>query len=92
MQIKQSVINTFKRCRIPYQNLMDLDKVEVVVRNRFGYGECTTNPLIAYLIKWVYQTSNQYEEGVFDVNVSDFDRVRYFILDKDQNAYWTCID
>ena len=91
MTIKKSVINTFDRVGIPYKRLMDKPG-DIEVHNRFGFGKCVTNYLIAYLIKWVYHTSNQYEQGVFDVNVSDFDRVRYFILEKDQHAYWTCID
>ena len=91
MAIKQSVINTFKRVGIDY---VTLDKMTnpVEVNNRFGGGSCTTSPLIAHLIAWVYETSNDYERGLMDVTIDDFDRIRYFILDRDKNAYMTCID
>ena len=91
MTIKQSVINTFNRVGIDYKALQDkTDKI--TVENRFGGGSCETSPLIAYLIAWVYKISNAYEAGDQSVNVSDFDRIRYFILDVDANAYNTCID
>jgi len=66
------------------------DKVSVV--NRFSGEACETTELIAYLINWVYQTSNKYEAGDFSVKVSDFDRIRYFINEIDSNAYMNCID
>lgn len=91
MTIKQSVINTFNRVGIDYIPL--LDKTEkVTVSNRFGAGDCETTPLVAELIRWVYKTSNDYEDGKQEINISDFDRVRYFILEIDPNAYYTCID
>ena len=89
--IKQSVINTFNRAGIDYQTLETLPgKIEVF--NRFGGGSCETTHFIAHLIEWVYQTSNDYEMGIQKVNISDFDRVRYFILNQDKDAYYTCID
>ena len=91
MTIKQPVINTFKRVGIDYQALQDKTE-KIRVENRFGGGSCETSPLIAYLIAWVYATSNAYERGDQTVKVSDFDRIRYFILDADANAYSTCID
>lgn len=91
MKIKQSVINTFNRVGIDYQKLLDQPQ-KVEVYNRFGGGSCETSPLIAHLIAWVYETSDNYERGNYSVNVSDFDRVRYFILEQDSNAYYTCID
>jgi len=91
MTIKQSVVNTFNRVGIDYQKYMN-QPGKVTVFNRFGNGSCVTTALVAHLIDWVYQTSNQYEMGVQKVNVSDFDRIRYFILDVDQNAYNVCID
>lgn len=91
MQIKQSVLNTFDRVGIDYKPLVDKTE-KIVVENRFGGGSCEVNPLIAYLINWVYATSNDYERGIQEVNVSDFDRIRYFILEVDSNAYNTCID
>lgn len=91
VDIKQSVINTFNRVGIDYKSLMDkTEKVEV--RNRFSGEAVTTLPLIAYLVGWVYDTSNAYETGESKVNVSDFDRIRYFILEKDPDVYSTCID
>ena len=91
MTIKQPVINTFNRVGINYQLLQDRTE-KMTVQNRFGGGSCETTPLIAYLIGWVYDISNQYEAGNYQVKVADFDRVRYFILAEDQNAYYTCID
>ena len=70
-----------------------MDRKEIItVNNRFGFGSCNTTPLIAYLIHWVYDTSIDYEVGINKVRVSDFDRVRYFILAEDVTAYMTCID
>ena len=89
--IKQSVLNTLDRAGIDYKPLLDLTQ-KVEVYNRFGDGSCETTPLVAHLIAWVYKTSNDYEMGIQKVNVSDFDRVRYFILDQDKDAYYTCID
>lgn len=89
--IKQSVINTFKRVGIDYE-LYDNEIKAYEVRNRFGGGSCTTTQLIAFLIGWVYNTNNDYEMGIRKVNISDFDRIRYFILEQDSNAYSTCID
>ncbi len=92
--IKQSVINTFKRVGIDVagaQKLFDSTEKKTV-RNRFSGEECEVNPLIYSLIYWVYKTNNDYEAGDHTVNVSDFDRIRYFILDADANAYNTCID
>lgn len=91
MQIKQSVLNTFERVGIDYKPLSEKEGT-VEVHNRFGGGSCEVSPLVAHLIAWVYQTSNDYEEGKQEVNVSDFDRIRYFILEVDSNAYTTCID
>lgn len=91
MPIKQSVINTFKRCNIPYENLDNVVKDRNAI-NRFSGESCKTTELIAFLVRWVYATSNDYERGISDVRVSDFDRVRYFILDQDREVYNTCID
>ena len=91
MTIKQSVLNTFHRVGIDYNSFLNKNE-KVTVANRFGVGSCETIPLIAELIRWVYATSNDYEEGKQSVNVSDFDRVRYFILEVDPKAYSTCID
>lgn len=91
MTIPQPVINTFKRVGIDYLDLMnETEKVEV--SNRFSGESVMVLPLIKRLIDWVYRTSNMYEMGNHDVNVSDFDRVRYFILKVDADAYMTCID
>jgi hypothetical protein len=89
--IKPSVINTFKRVGIPYEELIDrTDKVTAY--NRFGFGDCETTPLIAYLIQWVYSTNNAYERNDHKIKVADFDRIRYFVADQDSNAYMTCLD
>lgn len=91
MKIKQSVINTFNRVGIPYQELMAVETPKRV-HNRFTGEGITTTYFLAYLVEWVYQTSNNYEYGINKVNVSDFDRIRYFILEQDHEVYSTCID
>lgn len=91
MKIKQSVINTFNRVGIKYDEFDNTEK-DITVYNRFGGGSCETTELIAFLVDWVYSTSNDYERGINKVKISDFDRVRYFILDADSNVYTTCID
>lgn len=90
MEIKQPVLNTFKKVGIDYTEFEN--KPEVEVYNRFGFGKCTTSALVARCIEAVYKISNDYEEGIFKVKTSDFDRLRYFILKEDSNAYMTCID
>ena len=89
--IKQSVINTFNRVGIDYKALENQTQ-KVEVSNRFSGEVCETNPLIAHLIAWVYETNDNYEMGIQKVNLSDFDRIRYFIAEVDGNAYSTCID
>jgi hypothetical protein len=92
MTIPTPVLNTFDRVGINYQYYQDrTDKVTVY--NRFGGGSCETSPLVAYLIDWVYRTNNDYDLGrPSKVKYGDFDRVRYFVLDQDSNAYYTCLD
>jgi hypothetical protein len=89
--IKQSVLNTFKRVGINHEVLDNTQKTKTV-ENRFGGGICQTTELIAFLIDWVYVTSNAYEFGDYRVKIGDFDRIRYFILAEDSNAYMTCLD
>lgn len=89
--IRQPVINTFERVGIDYKDLVD-ETNEIEVFNRFGGGSCKTTPLIAFLVNWVYKTNDDYERGIRKVKVADFDRIRYFILEQDSNAYSTCID
>lgn len=91
MKIKQSVINTFNRVGIDYEALQQ-DITPVKAYNRFSGVPVETTPFIAYLIEWVYNTSNDYEAGKREVRLDDFDRIRYFILEADQEAYMTCID
>ena len=69
-KIKQSVINTFNRCSIPYEELLEQHDI-IKVYNRFGGGSCETNNLIAFLIGWVYKTSNDYETGIQKVRLND---------------------
>ena len=88
--IKQSVINTFNRVGIPYETL-DSMTGKVWVDNPFG-GGAETSKLVAACIAWVYRTAMAYERGNRSVKVADFDRIRYFILDEDSNAYRNCID
>ena len=91
MKIKQPVINTFNRVGIDYKKYQNLtEKWDIC--NRFTGQEVTVDPIISVCIQWVYATSNDYESGINKINLSDFDRVRYFILEQDKNAYMTCID
>jgi hypothetical protein len=91
MTIKQPVINTFNRIGLDYKPLVDLtDKVKV--SNRFSGESTWTSPLVAACIDWVYEQSNRYEQGNYTTRVSDFDRVRYFVLGEDSKAYMTCLD
>lgn len=89
--IKQSVINTFERVGIPYIELL-ANKNPKTAENRFTGESCQTSALIAYLIGWVYKTNNQYDNGEMIVNTQDFDRIRYFVAEQDQNAYSLCLD
>lgn len=91
MTIKQSVKNTFDRVGIDY-NALDNSRRDVATSNRFTGETVETTELIAHCIEWVYKINNQYEMGRMDINVSDFDRVRYFVLEQDHNAYMTCLD
>lgn len=91
MTIKQSVINTFNRVGIPYEELMSHTGLWEA-RNRFSGETVLTSYFIAYLIKWVYLTSTDYERGIQRVSIADFDRIRYFILEQDSKAYMACID
>jgi hypothetical protein len=90
-EIKKSVINTFNRVGIDYEPLLK-DKGTYTVSNRFTGETCSTSLLVATLIDYIYRISNQYEMGIYKVNISDFDRLRYFVLEIDNNAYTTCID
>ena len=92
MIAKQSVINTFERVGIDYKPLIDLNFKTETIANRFTGETCEVTPLVFELIDWVYRTSNAYEAGNCKVNISDFDRVRYYILEQDKDAYNTCID
>lgn len=91
MTIKPSVINSLNRVGFPYQNFVDLTE-KVTVSNRFSGESCATTPLVSNLIEWVYNTSNAYGRGDRSVKTSDFDRIRYFVLALDSNAYMTCLD
>lgn len=90
MAIKQSVINTFGRIGINHEQFNNTDK-NVTASNRFGAGSVQTTELIAKCIDWVY---NEGENGVASgsVKVSDFDRIRYFVLAEDSKAYSVCLD
>lgn len=91
MTLTQPIINTFNRVGIPYENLIK-NRDYVFATNRFSGESVETSVLIAYLVDWVYQTSDDYEIGITKVKLSDFDRVRYFIAKVDPKAYSTCID
>lgn len=90
--IRQPVINTLNRIGIPWEKLSKIEG-KVSVSNRFSGESCETTPLIAFCIAEVYRISNEYESiGGATVKLSDFDRLRHYILEVDSNAYMTCID
>ena len=91
MTIKQPVINTFDRVGIDYKSLDNVTQNYTSI-NRFSGAKASTTQLISALIAWVYRTSNAYEAGDNKIKLSDFDRIRYFIMEQDSNAYMTCID
>lgn len=95
MKIRQPVINTFDRCEIPYKMIETLKGTRKAT-NRFTGEIVETTPLLSYLVDWVYMASNL---GVSENNkiggkirISDFDRIRYFILEQDKEVYSVCID
>lgn len=94
MNIPQPVINTFKRVGIvwEYWNDPKFDSVKVPYENWITGEPVQVHPLIRECIKWVYQTQLMYENGQCSINISDFDRIRHFILKVDSHAYMTCID
>ena len=90
MTIKQSVLNTFDRVGID-ETLDNENKTEEVANWITGVTAEVT-PLIAECIEWVYRTQQAFDGGYAKVNLSDFDRVRYFVAEVDNNAYVTCLD
>ncbi len=90
MTIRKPVQNTFDRVGINYSTKDSNEKVEVA--NWLSGATCEVSPLVANCIAWVYKTQLEYEKGIYDVKVADFDRVRYWIAEVDQNAYSTLID
>ena len=92
MKIKQPVINTFKRVGFPYETYEAFENTKTEVSNWLSGETVETTPLIRDLVEWVYRTQMDFERGVQKVNVSDFDRIRYFILEVDPKVYSTCID
>ncbi len=89
MAIKQSVINTFNRVGIPYKDFLAIEGT-CPAMNRFSGEIVETTPLVAFLIQWVYNAQNDVAQG--KVRISDFDRIRYFVLAEDSKAYMTCLD
>ena len=91
--IKQSVINTFGRVGIDYEHYGNDPKLKIAIANNWLTNEpCEVTPLIAVCINWVYQKQLAFERGNMGCRQDDFDRVRYFILEQDRNAYMICLD
>lgn len=90
-EIRQPVINSFNRAKIPYQELLKQTEPQYISNRFTGEGKNTT-ALLAYLVNWIYQTNNDYEMGKMTVSLSDFDRIKYFILEQDSQLYSLCID
>lgn len=91
MTIRQPVLNTMKRVGID-PTAYDNENKNVEVCNRFGGGCVTTTELLAFLVGWVYDVSNEYERGDFHIKLSDFDRIKYFVLEQDSEVYSVCLD
>lgn len=93
MKLTQPIINTLERAGIDYKlNAKNEPTDRVEVSNRFTGETATVHPLIAKIINWVYETNNAYERGDNTVKLSDFDRLRYFVLANDPTAYYLCLD
>lgn len=93
MKIRQPVKNTFDRVGINYKLFLNLEDGKNYEAANWITGETVmTYPLVGECIKWVYRTQLDYERGNHKVNLSDFDRVRYWILEVDNEAYMKCID
>ncbi len=88
--IKQSVLNIMARVNIDHE-LDNTDKT-YAVRNWLTGEPVVTTALVVRCIEWVYSMTQAMEAGYKPVTISDFDRIRYFILEQDPNAYMTCID
>ena len=73
-----------------YLSLGD-DKVNEVA-NWITGETCMTTALVKACILWVYSETMKQEAGKSKTRLDDFDRVRYFILEADRNAYNICID
>lgn len=92
MKVRQPVINTFERVGLnQWKDLAERSDI-VTVRNWITGVPVETHPLIALAIRWVYETQLDYEQGAMKCRISDFDRIRYWILEADKEAYMTCID
>jgi hypothetical protein len=89
--LTQPVKNTMDRIGIDYASL-EKNPLPVPVTNRFTGETCVTSVLVAECVRKIYAISNAYENGDQTVNVSDFDRLRYFVLAADQTVYNTCVD
>ena len=92
MTIKQPVKNTMARIGLNWEEFEGTEQDKVKVENRFGAGSCETSPLVRRCIETIYSISNAYEFGDVSVKIDDFDRLRYFVLEVDSNAYMTCVD
>lgn len=87
--IKQSVLNTFARVGIA-PTLYDRTTKSLKMRNRFSGEGVEVSPLVARCVEWVYNAERDVQLG--NITVSDFDRVRYFVLAEDSEAYMTLLD
>lgn len=92
MTIKQPVKNTMDRIGLDWTEFDGLEGDIVSVANRFSGESVETSPLVKRCIETIYNISNDYEMGIQSINLSDFDRLRYFVLEADSNAYMACID
>ena len=89
--LKKSLINTFKRVGIDYASYSDTPD-ETIAINRFTGEECPTSFIVKHCIEWVYTTNNRIDAGDTSISIADFDKVRYFVLERDKNAYAICLD
>lgn len=93
MKLTTPIINSLTRAGIDYNLNAKNDQADKVeVSNRFTGETTTVHPLIAEVVKWIYKTNDAFDHGDQSVKISDFDRLRYFVLANDPTAYYLLLD
>ena len=90
--IRKPVRNSFDRVGFDYKEFLNHTNNVTSVQNWISGETCETHILLAACIRWVYDTALAFERGDYRVKISDFDRIKLFVLEEDSNAYMTCLD